>query len=133
LTKGLVYDKLYIMTKKERAFIAEYVKDFNATRAAKAAGYSERSASLIGYENINKPHIKAEIDRIYSERIGNTERIIQDNLDLWRSIMADPEAKETDKIKASELIGKYAGMFTERIEHSGDVQIIDDVPGSKDG
>ena len=38
--------------------------DWNATRAAAAAGYSETAARQIGSENLSKPYIKSYIDKI---------------------------------------------------------------------
>lgn len=54
-------------------FIQEYLVDMNATRAAIAAGYSPNTASEIGYENLNKPHIKARIDEILGKRLEKLE------------------------------------------------------------
>ncbi|MDG1276930.1 MAG: terminase small subunit [Algoriphagus sp.] len=49
------------MTAKEISFAENYLCTFNATEAAKAAGYSERSARQIGCENLTKPYIQAYI------------------------------------------------------------------------
>ncbi|MEK4452826.1 MULTISPECIES: terminase small subunit [unclassified Paenibacillus] len=49
------------LTDKQRMFVLEYMRDFNATRAALAAGYSKRAAYSIGWENLRKPEIQAEI------------------------------------------------------------------------
>ena len=48
------------LTDKMKRFVDEYVgpSRFNATQAAIAAGYSEKSASEIGYENLRKPQIR---------------------------------------------------------------------------
>ena len=43
---------------KEQRFIEEYPVDFNATKAALRAEYSPKTASVIGYENLKKPHIQ---------------------------------------------------------------------------
>ena len=41
------------LTAKQKAFADEYVKNGgNATQAAKEAGYSEKTAGIIGHENI---------------------------------------------------------------------------------
>lgn len=64
------------LTAKRRAFIEEYLTDFNATRAAKAAGYSEHSAYSIGSENLRIPEIKAEIDRRLDEKTMSTEEAL---------------------------------------------------------
>lgn len=48
---------------KQRLFVEKYLRSFNATAAAVAAGYSEKSARAIGHENLTKPDIAAEIER----------------------------------------------------------------------
>ena len=55
------------LTNKQRIFVAEYLRTMNATQAAKAAGYSERTAGAIGCENLAKPEI-AELIRTEVER-----------------------------------------------------------------
>jgi len=109
------------MTSKEEVFISEYLKTFNATQSAIVAGYSKKTASVIGYENLRKPYIKEAIKAGMEEIVGPNERIIKENIELWRAIMIDPEAKFTEKLKASELIGKYAMMFTDKVELSGNI------------
>lgn len=49
------------LTALQRRFVEEYTKDCNATRAAKAAGYSEKTARQQGSENLSKPDISAAI------------------------------------------------------------------------
>jgi len=59
------------LTPKQRKFCLEYLKDFNATRAAVEAGYSKKTASVIGTENLGKPNIQdylAERTRKYTEK-----------------------------------------------------------------
>ncbi|WP_285860236.1 terminase small subunit [Brevibacillus sp. MER 51] len=51
------------LTEKQRLFVFEYLRDFNATRAAMAVGYSKKTAYSIGWENLRKPQIQAEIKR----------------------------------------------------------------------
>ena len=54
-----------MLTDKQQRFIEEYIIDLNATQAAIRAGYSEKVAKEIGYENLTKPHIK----KIVEERL----------------------------------------------------------------
>lgn len=50
------------LTTKQQAFIAVYLANgFNATDAARQAGYSEKTARSIGAENLTKPDIQAVI------------------------------------------------------------------------
>lgn len=46
---------------KQALFVAEYLKDFNATRAALASGYSPKTARYTGFKNLTKAHIQAAL------------------------------------------------------------------------
>ena len=59
--------ELDLRSDKQAAFVREYVKDWNATQAAIRAGYSAATAGVIGCENLQKPNIKAAIDRRQAE------------------------------------------------------------------
>lgn len=63
-------------TDKQIAFINEYLKCWNATEAARRAGYSERSANNIGPENLLKPIIRAEIDRRIQEQTMTADEVL---------------------------------------------------------
>lgn len=55
------------LTGKQRAFVSAYIVHKNATRAAIEAGYSEKTAYSIGWENLRKPEISEEIERCFAE------------------------------------------------------------------
>ncbi len=46
---------------KQTKFVEEYLCSLNATDAARKAGYSKRSAEIIGFENLRKPKIIAAL------------------------------------------------------------------------
>jgi len=53
------------LTPKQEAFCYEYLANgFNATQAAKKAGYSEKTSPSIGAENLTKPLIQARIQEM---------------------------------------------------------------------
>ncbi len=56
-----------ILTDNQEMFCREFVVDWNATRAAIAAGYSEKTAYSIGNENLKKPEIKEYIEEIQKD------------------------------------------------------------------
>ena len=56
------------MTAKQRRFCDEYLIDLNATQAAIRAGYSEKTAAVIGAENLTKPNIKEYIEKRMAEK-----------------------------------------------------------------
>lgn len=55
------------MTKKQQAFINNYYKHRNATRACIESGYSSKTASQIGCNLLHKPHIKAKLQQMLAE------------------------------------------------------------------
>lgn len=63
-------------TKKQRAFINEYLQCWNATEAAKRAGYSERSARAISSRLLTKDNIREEISRRIDERAMTADEAI---------------------------------------------------------
>lgn len=65
------------LTQKQKAFVAEYLIDLNATQAAIRAGYSKKTAGQIGDENLKKPVIAKAIQEAMKARSTRTE-ITQD-------------------------------------------------------
>lgn len=57
---------------KQQRFVEEYLLDLNAAAAARRAGYSERTADRIGYENLRKPEIQTAIQAAMQERSQET-------------------------------------------------------------
>jgi hypothetical protein len=55
------------LTEKEKNFCHEYVVDWNGGRAARAAGYSEKTCYVIANENLTKPKIKQYINFIKND------------------------------------------------------------------
>jgi len=134
------------LTAKQEMFCLEYLKDLNATQAAIRAGYSEKTAQIIGSENLSKPLISDRIAELMKER---SERVVIDaDWVLKRSVelhdrcsqasavfdrdgepMTDEEGRPIYKFehagvsKALELIGKHVDVqaFRDRVE--ADVKI----------
>lgn len=109
------------MTDKQTLFIEHYLTHFNATRAAIEAGYSEDTAYNIGYENVRKPEIKELIDARIKEIIAQTDDKRAFLIKFWIDIINSPDSSENGKLKASDSLGKYLALFTERIELAGTV------------
>lgn len=77
------------LTKKQQVFVHEYLKDFNATRAAKSAGYSDKTAGAIGTENLQKPLIKEAIKIGLNDRIMSEEEVKTRLADIARGNITD--------------------------------------------
>jgi phage terminase small subunit len=56
------------LNERQSKFCREYVRLLNATQAAIEAGYSEKTARQMGSENLSKPDIRAEIDKLMAEQ-----------------------------------------------------------------
>lgn len=77
------------MTNRQRAFIREYLKDFNATRAAKAAGYSEKTAYSIGQRLLKDVEVGAAIRAKINEIQMGPDEIKNRLADMARGNIAD--------------------------------------------
>jgi len=80
------------LTEKQKIFCREYIYDWNATRAAKAAGYSDESARQIGSENLSKPSVQAYLTEIQRdlEKIAGISRlrIITEHINIINTSIA---------------------------------------------
>jgi len=111
------------LTAKQKQFCIEYLKDFNGTQAAIRAGYSKDTANEQSSRLLINVNVKKKIQKLADEILGNDIKFILENVYFWQSVRDDKEQSTTDRLKASDLLGKYKAMFTEKIEHSGGVNI----------
>ena len=64
------------LTGKQRAFINEYLICWNATEAARRAGYAEASARISGSKNMSNANIAAEIQRRIDEMAMSADEVL---------------------------------------------------------
>lgn len=107
------YEKL---TEKQKRFIDYYIETANATESARKAGYSEKTADRIGYENLRKLeiYIQERLQNKANERIASQNEVLQYFSKVLRG--EEKEAEIKDKIKCGELLGKVYGVFKEKVE-----------------
>lgn len=137
-------DDMKKLTIKQKKFADEYIISGNATQAAIKAGYSEKTSTVIGAENLTKPNIKAYIDErmkeLDEESIANQSEVLK----FLTSIMRGEQTEQTlisdgseqgqritnievsakDRIKAAELLGKRYGSWTDKVDLSSDLTLI---------
>lgn len=75
------------LSAREKIFIGEYLIDFNATRAAKAAGYDEKSAVHMGSRLLGKVYIRDALTRKIKERTDKLDMKGEDVLRAWIEIV----------------------------------------------
>jgi phage terminase small subunit len=64
------------LTDKQRVFIEEYLICWNASEAARRAGYSEKTAQQMGSENLLKPVIRQAIDQRLAEKRMSADEVL---------------------------------------------------------
>lgn len=108
-------DKERPLTLRQEKFIRFYLETGNGAEAARQAGYSERTARVIAYENLLKPYIKKAIALKRTELMQDSDQKIA----LYLS-MLEAEANNSDqsssRIRALELLVKAHGGFIDRVE-----------------
>ncbi len=72
------------LTPKQNRFVAEYLKDLNATQAAIRAGYVARSAEQAGYQVLRNPEVRRLIDEAVARR---AERVEVKSDDVLRELL----------------------------------------------
>jgi hypothetical protein len=76
-------------TRKQRIFVDEYLKTWNAADSARKAGYSERSIYEIACALLVNVNVKAEIDKRLANSRMSSEEVLQEFADIARSDMGD--------------------------------------------
>lgn len=134
------------LTAKQKRFCDEYLISLNATQAAIKAGYSKKTAGVIGDENLKKPYIKDYIEKRMAEKqsslIADQDEILKYLTSVLRGKsksevvvvegigMGSSEARiiqkypdEKERLRAAELLGKRYGLYTEKVEQAVDMEL----------
>jgi len=108
------------LTIKQERFCREYVKTGHGTNSAKLAGYSEKTAFVQSTENLRKPNIIKEIERLLKPEIKavqiTQEFILQKLRENAEKASSDEFYNASGVNKAIELLGKHIGMFNDKVE-----------------
>jgi phage terminase small subunit len=107
--------KLEFSSMRRKLFAREYVRAGNQLQAAIAAGYAPGSADVQGSRLMKRPGVVAEVQRL--EALRDAEEKI-DRMYVLKGLydMAEEADKDSDKIRALELLGKSLGMFVDQVE-----------------
>jgi phage terminase small subunit len=125
---------------KQEAFLAAYLGEarFNATKAAKIAGYSERSARSYGPELLQNPDIIARVRAELTARAMPAEAVLAELTDVataeWREFVTilewddtgDPlrvKMDLTNKVRALEVLAKHHQLLTEHLNITGGIEV----------
>jgi phage terminase small subunit len=136
------------LNKRQQLFVVEYLKDYNATGAAKRAGYSNKCATAVATQLLKHPAIKEEVDRIQAEQlkdIGMTAREvlleivkmarfnIQDYTTLDQDGMLVPDFSQATREQLAAIASVETEVYTEgRGEEARTVKRMKFKPWSKE-
>lgn len=134
------------LTAKQQRFCDEYLIDLNATQAAIRAGYSKKTARVIGQQNLSKLAVKNYINERMKEKeaelIADSDEVMRyltsvlrgqsqsevvvvenigDYMSEARLIQKAPDEKE--RLKAAELLGKAHQIFVDKVEQTVDMDL----------
>ena len=119
------------MNERQSRFVDHYIATANASEAARKAGYSERTARVIGQENLTKPAVKAAIKErlkeMESERVATTQEALEHLTAVLRGEVQEtivtPSGKkfvvpvrESDRLRAAENLLKVFGAYKDKME-----------------
>lgn len=124
------------LTAKQSTFIDAYLGEakMNAAQAARIAGYKHPETQ--GAENLRK--LRPYIDKVMSERHTEAIATQKEIQEFFTSVLRGEVKEEVvsnsgkilevpastkDRLKAAECMGRAYGMFTERKEISGNLNI----------
>lgn len=103
---------------KQQRFVAEYLKDLNATQAYIRAGYSEKGAAQGAERLLRNVEVRAAIAEGQAKLAGKleitAEKVLLDLEEVRKKALG--EGQFAPAVRAIELCGKHIGMFIDRTE-----------------
>jgi phage terminase small subunit len=109
------------LTEMQQRFADAYLIEPNGTKAAIAAGYSEKTAASTAWRLLRNTKVMAAISKARNERCERTnvdqDRVIFLINDTAERCSGEGEHYQPQHVlKAAELLGRHLGMFTDKLE-----------------
>jgi len=92
---------------KRRAFVTEYLKDFNATQAAARAGYSPRTARQQAADLLTIPNVQEAIASATAKARTSAIMTLAEAQEIASAIGRDAEATKRDRLAALDRLAKF--------------------------
>ena len=106
------------LTSLQERFVDEYMVDMNAAQAVKRAGYNTQAPAQMGLKVLRTPKVAEEVARRLEQKRERTQ--VTENYVINRLVnLAESTDKDSDKLRALELLGRSLGIFRDRQEISG--------------
>jgi len=114
------------LNSKQEKFAQAYVLHRNATEAAKAAGYSDRSANNQGYRLLQMDEVIERIADLENELVTDID--VVDELESQYTFAAT-HGHTNSAIKALELLSRVRGAKSDRTTHLSTETIENEIVG----
>lgn len=114
------------LTPKQQVFFTAFLSSNNATQAAIAAGYSEKTAYSQGQRLLKN----VEIQELLKQRVESLNITVDEVLKGVHAIATDTTAKNSDRLKGYELLGKHLRMWGEKDAHKDEGPSLDEIASS---
>jgi len=114
------------LNSKQEKFAQAYVLHRNATEAAKAAGYSDRSANNQGYRLLQMDEVTERIADLENELVTDID--VVDELESQYTFAAT-NGHTNSAIKALELLSRVRGAKSDRTTHLSTETIENEIVG----
>ena len=99
------------LTDRQERFVVAFLGCANGAEAARTAGYSEKTAREMAYENLSKPHIALAIKRKRDQIMKDEESKVDWLISRLTAEATDGENGESTRVRALEVLGKVFGAY----------------------
>lgn len=114
------FDKL---PPRRRLFVLEYVKDFNGKQAAIRAGYKATSAEITASKLLSIAKVKEAAAESVDQFIDGKKTELKKKVLRTLEQITDTTENDRDRIKAVELLGKFAGLWKDDVNVQANIQV----------
>lgn len=101
------------LTEKQRSFVVAYTSEpgalGNASAAARAAGYSEKTARVIGWQLLATPHVREAINEANRDQLSG--RIATKAVALLERVIDDESVPMRDRVAAAKTVLDRGGFM----------------------
>ena len=106
---------------RQKSFCEFYMASGNATDSAIKAGYKEKYAGVNADKLLKNTNIQKYIEELQEKT--KTSRIMTaiERREFLTSMIKDGAVKDTDRLKALDILNKMDGEYTQKVEVNGNI------------
>ncbi len=106
---------------RQKSFCEFYVVSGNATEAAIKAGYKEKYAGVNADKLLKNTNIQKYIEELQEKAKGNRIMTAIERREFLTKMILKEETKDTDRLKAVDILNKMDGEYTQKVEVNGNI------------